>query len=291
MARSEPNPVGIPPFSAWSPAHPGVALATFADAAADGELIVNATAGSASLAVLRLAGSRHLAGKILVDVANVLDFSHGMPPTLFVKDTDSLAEQIQREFSGTKARTEMAARCALAAPAARTALALRPQRPPRTCRGQLRHGRGRGRHPRRARPSHPLNLRTAAAANTRSNPARPEAGSAGPMAVAHGPADRHLVSQQAEDLTMNQNPSPTVCLTFDFDAISVWLASFGADTPTAISRGEFGARVGVPRILRLLAREQITATFYIPGHTVDSFPEEQSDSRDRSRASSLGDKP
>jgi len=102
MARSEPNPVGIPPFSAWSPAHPDVALATFPDAAAGGELIVNATAGSASLEVLRLAGGRHLAGKILVDVANVLDFSHGMPPTLFVKDTDSLAEQIQGEFPGTK---------------------------------------------------------------------------------------------------------------------------------------------------------------------------------------------
>jgi predicted dinucleotide-binding enzyme len=102
MARIEPNPVGIPPFSAWSPAHPDVALATFGDAAAGGELIVNATAGSASLEMLRLAGARHLAGKILVDVANVLDFSQGMPPTLFVKDTDSLAEQIQREFPDTK---------------------------------------------------------------------------------------------------------------------------------------------------------------------------------------------
>ena len=65
---------------------------------------------------------------------------------------------------------------------------------------------------------------------------------------------------------MSQDSSPTVCLTFDFDALSVWLGSFGIDTPTAMSRGEFGARVGVPRILRLLAREQINATFYIPGH-------------------------
>ena len=79
---------------------------------------------------------------------------------------------------------------------------------------------------------------------------------------------------------MSQNSSPTVCLTFDFDAISVWLGSFGADTPTPMSRGEFGARVGVPRILRLLAREQITATFYIPGHTVDSFPEVCAEIRD-----------
>jgi len=79
---------------------------------------------------------------------------------------------------------------------------------------------------------------------------------------------------------MSQSSRPTVCLTFDFDAISVWLGSFGVDTPTAISRGEFGARVGVPRILRLLAREQINATFYIPGHTVDSVPEVCAEIRD-----------
>jgi peptidoglycan-N-acetylglucosamine deacetylase len=79
---------------------------------------------------------------------------------------------------------------------------------------------------------------------------------------------------------MSQSSSRTVCLTFDFDAISVWLGSFGADTPTPLSRGEFGARVGVPRILRLLAREQIKATFYIPGHTIDSFPEVCTEIRD-----------
>jgi predicted dinucleotide-binding enzyme len=48
--------------------------------------------------VLRLAGAAALAGKVLVDVSNPLDFSAGFPPTLFVKDTDSLGEQIQRSF-------------------------------------------------------------------------------------------------------------------------------------------------------------------------------------------------
>jgi peptidoglycan/xylan/chitin deacetylase (PgdA/CDA1 family) len=72
---------------------------------------------------------------------------------------------------------------------------------------------------------------------------------------------------------MSQNSKPTVCLTFDFDAFSLWMGSFGLSSPTDLSRGEFGGRVGVPRILRLLAREQIEATFYIPGHTVDSFPD------------------
>jgi peptidoglycan/xylan/chitin deacetylase (PgdA/CDA1 family) len=62
------------------------------------------------------------------------------------------------------------------------------------------------------------------------------------------------------------------CLTFDFDAMSVWLGSRGEATPTALSRGEFGARVGVPRILSLLEREGIAATFFVPGHTVDTFP-------------------
>ena len=66
--------------------------------AADADLVVNVTNGQASLAALGEVGSDHLAGKVLVDVANPLDFSQGFPPTLSVKDTDSLAEQIQRAF-------------------------------------------------------------------------------------------------------------------------------------------------------------------------------------------------
>jgi predicted dinucleotide-binding enzyme len=86
------------PYAEWAAAHDDVGLATFADAAAEADLVVNATPGSASLAVLGLAGAEYLAGKVLVDISNPLDFSQGMPPTLFVKDTDSLGEQIQRAF-------------------------------------------------------------------------------------------------------------------------------------------------------------------------------------------------
>src|SRR3954454_24233975 len=71
---------------------------SFADAAAHGEIVFNATAGTASLDALRMAGADNLAGKVLVDVANPLDFSQGFPPTLSVCNDDSLAEQIQREF-------------------------------------------------------------------------------------------------------------------------------------------------------------------------------------------------
>ncbi len=75
---------------------------TFADAAAFGEVVFNCTAGMASLAALKSAGSQNLRGKVLVDVANPLDFSKGMPPTLSVCNTDSLGEQIQREFPATR---------------------------------------------------------------------------------------------------------------------------------------------------------------------------------------------
>ena len=71
---------------------------SFADAAAHGEIVFNCTAGSASLQALDAAGAENLAGKVLVDVANPLDFSAGMPPTLSVCNTDSLGESIQRQF-------------------------------------------------------------------------------------------------------------------------------------------------------------------------------------------------
>ena len=68
-------------------------------------------------------------------------------------------------------------------------------------------------------------------------------------------------------------PDSTVCLSFDFDALSVWLA-YEKTTPAMLARGEYGARVGVPRILDLLGEHDLRATFFIPGHTVESFPAE-----------------
>ena len=68
-------------------------------------------------------------------------------------------------------------------------------------------------------------------------------------------------------------PNSTVCLSFDFDALSVWLA-YDRVTPAMLNRGEYGARVGVPRILELLRRNDVPATFFVPGHTVESFPDE-----------------
>jgi predicted dinucleotide-binding enzyme len=98
LARTEPDGMGNPPFSAWHAEHGDITLATYADAAAGADLVVLAGNGSAALDMLSAAGADNLAGKVLVDIANPLDFSAGFPPSLFVKDTDSLGEQIQRTF-------------------------------------------------------------------------------------------------------------------------------------------------------------------------------------------------
>jgi len=73
-------------------------IGTFADAAAFGETVFDCTNGANSIAALRSAGAKNLRGKILIQVGNPLDTSKGMPPTLTVCNTDSLGEQVQREF-------------------------------------------------------------------------------------------------------------------------------------------------------------------------------------------------
>ena len=77
-------------------------LVPYGEVAEGADLVVNATNGEASLAALEAVGVEALAGTVLLDVANPLDFSAGFPPTLSVKDTDSLAEQIQRAVPDAK---------------------------------------------------------------------------------------------------------------------------------------------------------------------------------------------
>lgn len=87
--------------AAWA-ADAGVRLGSLNDTASHGDLVINATKGEASLDALRAAGEANLAGKIVMDIANPLDFSRGMPPTLLVSNTDSLGEQIQQAFPQTR---------------------------------------------------------------------------------------------------------------------------------------------------------------------------------------------
>ena len=64
----------------------------------------------------------------------------------------------------------------------------------------------------------------------------------------------------------------SVCLTFDFDALSPWVFEMAEGNVAALSRGEFGA-VAVPRILDLLERHEIRTTFFVPGHTALAYPD------------------
>jgi predicted dinucleotide-binding enzyme len=83
---------------AWAKSKGGLAsYGTFADAAAFGEILFNCTAGKWSMAALSMPKTSDLNGKVLLDVSSPLDYSRGNPPTLTVCNTDSLAEQIQRE--------------------------------------------------------------------------------------------------------------------------------------------------------------------------------------------------
>lgn len=75
---------------------------TFTDAAKFGELIVNATLGAGTVEAFKMAGDANCAGKVVVDISNPLDFSKGFPPSLFISNTDSLGEALQRTVPSAK---------------------------------------------------------------------------------------------------------------------------------------------------------------------------------------------
>lgn len=88
---------------AFAEKHKGKGTAgTFAEAASFGEIIFNCTAGAGSIEALKMAGEQNINGKIIVDLANPLDFSRGMPPSLSIVNTNSLGEEIQKSFPQTK---------------------------------------------------------------------------------------------------------------------------------------------------------------------------------------------
>lgn len=101
MAETKPDGMGNPPFSIWQKENPKVKLATFSDAVKNADMILEALHGAIVVEVLKTLESS-LVDKVLIDIANPLDFSKGMPPSLFVSNTDSLGEQIQRALPKTK---------------------------------------------------------------------------------------------------------------------------------------------------------------------------------------------
>jgi len=102
LSKESPDGYGNPPFKDWHTQYQQIQLKTFNESVQDAELIFNCTGGMVSIAALELAGEEHLNGKVLIDVANPLDFSNGMPPSLNPVNTDSLGEQIQNRFPNVK---------------------------------------------------------------------------------------------------------------------------------------------------------------------------------------------
>jgi len=93
-SRTKDNPTALE----WArSAGAGARAGTFAEAASSAEVVVNAVGGQVALAVLEAAGSAHLDGKVLVDVANPMTFEDG-ELRLSPVESDSLGEQIQRAF-------------------------------------------------------------------------------------------------------------------------------------------------------------------------------------------------
>ena len=94
MASTAKGSYGTPPFSDWHNANSQVKLGTFAESAAFGEVVINATNGTSSIAALNLIDAKNLAWKVLIDISNPLDFSKGMPPSLLpgLNNTNSLGE-------------------------------------------------------------------------------------------------------------------------------------------------------------------------------------------------------
>ncbi len=64
-----------------------------------------------------------------------------------------------------------------------------------------------------------------------------------------------------------------VTFSFDVDTEPVWIGFQEQSSPSYMSRGEYGARVGMPRVMKLLAKHDIPATFFIPAMTMELHPE------------------
>ncbi|HAM11474.1 MAG: NADP oxidoreductase [Bacteroidetes bacterium GWE2_41_25] len=103
-SRTAADMYGNPGFATWIISNNKVKLGTFADAASFGDLLVNATSGGSSVEAIKSAKTGDLKGKILIDIANPLDFSKGMPPCLIpsLSNTFSLGEELQKEFPEAK---------------------------------------------------------------------------------------------------------------------------------------------------------------------------------------------
>jgi 8-hydroxy-5-deazaflavin:NADPH oxidoreductase len=104
MARKATNNYGSLPFAEWHAKNTTVQLGTFAEAAAFGKIAVNALNGGGTIAAFSSCKAKDFDGKIILDVANPLDFSKGFPPSLIegLNNTNSLGEELQKTLPKAK---------------------------------------------------------------------------------------------------------------------------------------------------------------------------------------------
>ncbi len=103
LSKTEADQWGNPAIGTWIKEHPQVQLATFKQAVEKGnDLIVFAMNGQAAFECLQAVDNSLLNGKVMIDISNPLDFSKGFPPSLFICNTESLAEQIQSKYPELK---------------------------------------------------------------------------------------------------------------------------------------------------------------------------------------------
>lgn len=98
---AKPGPRGETPMKEWLENHPHVKIGTFYESADHGEMVINALHGTAVLDTLGSVKAA-LQGKALMDISNPLDYSKGMPPSLWVVNTDSLGEMVQKALPEVK---------------------------------------------------------------------------------------------------------------------------------------------------------------------------------------------
>ncbi len=104
LADHKPNAMTGSTFSDWHSAHTKVELGTFAQAAAFGTLLINALNGGGTIPAFQTCEAADLEGKIIIDIANPLDFSKGFPPFLMdgLNNTHSLGEELQKAIPNAK---------------------------------------------------------------------------------------------------------------------------------------------------------------------------------------------
>jgi 8-hydroxy-5-deazaflavin:NADPH oxidoreductase len=104
MERKATDNYGSLPFNEWHNSNKNVQLGTFEEAVTFGEIVVNALQGAATLSAIKSANISDFDGKIVIDIANPLDFSQGFPPSLLegLNNTNSLGEEVQKLLPNAK---------------------------------------------------------------------------------------------------------------------------------------------------------------------------------------------